>query len=64
MGNPFVNDQNTRWVQILVKGRGVASIDLALDADPGSSSVSGVDGECELVENDDNCGFDPYYPTK
>lgn len=64
MGNPFVNDQNTRWVQILVKGRGVTSIDLAIDADPGSSSVSGVDAECELVENDDTCGFDPYYPTK
>lgn len=64
MGNPFPEDRNTRWVQVLVTGHGVASIDLAMDADPGSPTVSTVDGECELVENDDLCGFDPYYLAK
>lgn len=64
LGQPFGGDQNIRWGQILIRGSGVTSIDLAMSAGTGNQASATVDAECVLVENDPACQFDPFYPAK
>jgi len=64
LGQPFADDQGIRWGQLLIKGSGVASIDLAMNATAGAIASASVDAECALVENDPACQFDPFYPAK
>ena len=64
LGQPFADDQSIRWGQLLVRGSGVTSIDLAMSATNGGQASTAVDDEMVLVENDPACQFDPFYPAK
>ncbi len=64
LGLPFGGKSNIRWGQILVRGSGVASIDLAMAANGGGMASASVDSDCVLVENNPVCQFDPFYLAK
>lgn len=62
MGKPF--DQSVSWVQILVKGEGVTTIDIAMKAD-NADSLGETQNQPNVIEMQSPpiCQFDPFYPT-
>lgn len=64
MGKPFENKHSVNWVQILIKGEGVTTIDIAMSAD-GADSLEEQTNYPACIETTSPplCQFDPFNPT-
>ena len=63
LGQPFSDESNVRWVQILVRFTGITSIDFALEANELQALPNEAVGDCVTLESDPLCDFDPFAAT-
>lgn len=55
--------KGAQWVQFLIKGRGVCTVDFGVTYDDVASPEEKADPECVLAESPPVCDFDPFYPA-
>lgn len=61
LGKLAVEFKEATWIQILMKGVGVVTVDLALKADEPDAPDEKPDKECVVATSDYLCDHDPYY---
>jgi hypothetical protein len=59
---PIVADfKNAHWVQVLIKGTGVCTVDLAIRPDQAAEPEEAPDKDCVVADSPPVCDFDIFY---
>lgn len=63
LGNIFSKTTKAEWYQILVKGRGITTIDMYVRQTSGTEPEEKISDECTVVHSEPLVTFDPFYYT-